>query len=92
MVTKLHYLVDEHGMNLTKALLASIIKYPVSSLEIDPVGPIRAHKMGYLRTPTGRGFSPTTSFGMSSRRGAARETRKKKTPKARAYTGRPSRI
>ena len=48
VVTKLHYLVDEHGMNLTKALLASIIKYPVSSLEIDPVGPIRAHKMGYF--------------------------------------------
>ena len=46
LVSKLHFLVDEHGMNLTKALLATIIKYPVSSLEIDPSGPIRAHKMG----------------------------------------------
>ena len=48
LATKLHYLVDEYGMNLTKALLASIIKYPVSSLEIDPEGPVSAHKMGYF--------------------------------------------
>lgn len=48
LVTKLHYLVDEHGMNLTKALLATIIKYPVSSQEIDKNGPVRAHKMGYF--------------------------------------------
>ncbi|MBR4530320.1 MAG: deoxyguanosinetriphosphate triphosphohydrolase [Lachnospiraceae bacterium] len=48
VVTKLHYLVDEHGMNLTKALLATIIKYPVSSLEIDKHSPdICRHKMGY---------------------------------------------
>ena len=45
---KLHYLVDEHGMNLTKALLASIIKYPVNSLQIRPDGAIREHKMGYF--------------------------------------------
>ncbi len=48
VVSKLHYLVDEHGMNLTKALLATIIKYPVSSLEIDKKNPdICRHKMGY---------------------------------------------
>lgn len=48
VVTKLHYLVDEHGMNLTKALLATIIKYPVSSLEVDKKSPdICCHKMGY---------------------------------------------
>lgn len=48
VVTKLHYLVDEHGMNLTKALLATIIKYPVSSLEIDKnSADICCHKMGY---------------------------------------------
>ena len=35
LVTKLHYLVDERGMNLTYGLLGSILKYPVSSLEID---------------------------------------------------------
>lgn len=49
VVTKLHYLVDEHGMNLTKALLGTIIKYPVSSLEINKSsGNIKTKKMGYF--------------------------------------------
>ena len=49
VVSKLHFLVDEHGMNLTKALLATIIKYPGSSLEIDKKsGNIKTKKMGYL--------------------------------------------
>lgn len=49
VVSKLHFLVDEHGMNLTKALLATIIKYPVSSLDIDKKsGNIKTKKMGYL--------------------------------------------
>lgn len=48
LVTKLHHLVDENGMNLTKALLGTIIKYPVSSLEIDKKsGDIRTKKMGF---------------------------------------------
>lgn len=48
LVTKLHYLVDEHGMNLTKALLGTIIKYPVSSLGINKKsGNIKDKKMGY---------------------------------------------
>lgn len=48
LVTKLHYLVDAHGMNLTQALLGTIIKYPVSSLKIDEEsGDIRTKKMGY---------------------------------------------
>ena len=49
VVTKLHFLVDENGMNLTKALLGTIIKYPVSSLEIknDPKD-IKCKKMGYF--------------------------------------------
>ncbi len=53
VVTKLHFLVDEHGMNLTKALLATIIKYPGSSLEIDydkkdPNRNVIHKKMGYF--------------------------------------------
>ena len=49
VVSKLHFLVDENGMNLTKALLGTIIKYPVSSIEIDKTsGDIRAKKMGYF--------------------------------------------
>ena len=50
VVTKLHYLVDEHGMNLTKALLGTIIKYPIGSTEIKKVpGDIRYKKMGYFQ-------------------------------------------
>ncbi len=49
VVTKLHFLVDEHGMNLTKGLLGTIIKYPGSSLEINPKsGNIKDKKMGYF--------------------------------------------
>lgn len=36
LVSKLHFLVDENGMNLTYALLNTIIKYPVSSTQIRP--------------------------------------------------------
>lgn len=49
LVTRLHYLVDEYGMNLTYALLNTIIKYPVASTEIDPYsGNIKNKKMGYF--------------------------------------------
>ena len=48
LVTKLHYLVDEHGMNLTYALLNTIVKYPVASTGIDKsAGNIKDKKMGY---------------------------------------------
>ncbi len=53
VITKLHFLVDEYGMNLTKALLGTIMKYPGSSLEIaydknDPKRDIKRKKMGYF--------------------------------------------
>lgn len=53
VVSKLHFLVDENGMNLTKALMCTMIKYPGSSLEInydknDPNRDIRHKKMGYF--------------------------------------------
>ena len=49
VVSKLHFLVDENGMNLTKALLSTIIKYPVNSTGIDKnSGNIRTKKMGYF--------------------------------------------
>lgn len=49
VLTKLHCLVDMHnGMNLTYALLNTIIKYPVSSLGINKKsGNIKDKKMGY---------------------------------------------
>ena len=48
LVTKLHFLVDDNGMNLTYALLGTIIKYPVSSLQADGHSTdIKDRKMGY---------------------------------------------
>ena len=48
VVSKLHFLVDENGMNLTFALLNTLIKYPVDSLHIDKKsGDIKTKKMGY---------------------------------------------
>ena len=48
LLAKLHFLVDENGMNLTFALLNTLIKYPVSSIEIDKDSKdIKYHKMGY---------------------------------------------
>lgn len=48
-VTKLHFLVNENGMNLTYALLNTIIKYPVSSEGIcSESGKITEKKMGYF--------------------------------------------
>lgn len=50
LVTKLHYLVDERGMNLTYALLGTMIKYPVSSLEINEESDdIKDKKLGYYQ-------------------------------------------
>ena len=48
-VSKLHFLVNANGMNLTYGLLSTIIKYPVSSLKMHPKsGNIREKKMGYF--------------------------------------------
>lgn len=48
LVSKLHFLVDEYGMNLTYALLNTIMKYPVSSVEVDPFsGDLKEKKIGY---------------------------------------------
>lgn len=54
LVSKLHLLVNEHGMNLTYALLNTSIKYPVSSLEIDESGKtLAAKKMGFFTSEEG---------------------------------------
>ncbi len=48
MKADLYYFVDETGMNLTYALLNTIIKYPVDSLHVDPsAGVIEKKKLGY---------------------------------------------
>lgn len=49
LLTKLHFLVDEHGMNLTLPVLSTLIKYPRRSTEIEPDSPdISKRKMGYF--------------------------------------------
>lgn len=49
LLTRLHFLVDEHGMNLTYGLLHTIVKYPAASTEINPdCGDIRFKKMGFF--------------------------------------------
>ncbi len=48
-VSKLHFLVNENGMNLTYGLLNTIIKYPNNSLEINQKsGNVKDKKMGYF--------------------------------------------
>jgi dGTPase len=47
ILTKLHFIMDENGMNLTNGVLNSIIKYPVSSLEIDEAK-VYSKKNGYF--------------------------------------------
>lgn len=69
LVTKLHYLVDDNGMNLTYALLNTIIKYPVSSLEIHPdTGNIKEKKMGYYYADKGIFEEVTRATGAGERR------------------------
>ncbi len=49
LLSKLHFLVDSNGMNLTFALLNTIIKYPVSSTGINKKSDnIKYKKMGYF--------------------------------------------
>lgn len=35
ILTKLHFVIDRYGMNLTMGVLNSVIKYPISSLELE---------------------------------------------------------
>lgn len=49
VISRLHYLVDEYGMNLTYALMNTVIKYPVPSTEADSgKQDIKYKKMGYF--------------------------------------------
>ena len=49
ILTKLHFVIDRFGMNLTIGVLSSIIKYPISSLEIDK-GQNQNKKIGYYKS------------------------------------------
>ena len=46
ILTKLHFVIDRYGMNLTTGVLSSIIKYPISSLELENSN---LSKIGYYK-------------------------------------------
>lgn len=48
ILTKLHFVIDRFGMNLTLGVLSSIIKYPISSLELDEMQGL-SKKIGYYK-------------------------------------------
>jgi dGTPase len=48
LVTRLHYLDGDDGMNLTNAVLNTILKYPCSSLETKKTDDIKNKKNGYF--------------------------------------------
>lgn len=49
LVSKLHFLVNEYGMNLTLGILSAMMKYPTSSLEVQGQGAdVKRMKMGYF--------------------------------------------
>lgn len=50
IISKLHTVIDTNGMNLTLALLNSIIKYPCCSTEIKSSDSIIHKKMGYFHS------------------------------------------
>lgn len=69
VVTRLHHLVDDNGMNLTKGLLNTIIKYPVSSTEINKnSGDIRTKKMGFFYGDRDVFYDITESTGAGNKR------------------------
>ncbi|MGL4738437.1 MAG: deoxyguanosinetriphosphate triphosphohydrolase [Cellulosilyticaceae bacterium] len=49
ILTKLHFVIDRYGMNLTLGVLSSIIKYPSSSLEVGQGGKL-SKKIGYYKS------------------------------------------
>ena len=52
-MSKLHFLVNEHGMNLTLGVLGAMMKYPTSSLEVQSQGQdVKKKKMGYFYAET----------------------------------------
>lgn len=47
ILTKLHFVIDRYGMNLTTGVLSAIIKYPISSLQIEGS---TLNKIGYYKS------------------------------------------
>ena len=68
-VTKLHFLVNENGMNLTYALLNTIIKYPVPSVNADSNSVnIAYRKPGYFAAEQDLYYKISKEMGTTGRR------------------------
>lgn len=65
LVTKLSYVVDEHGMNLSYPVLASFIKYPCSSSNINK-SKLSTKKMGYFSSEENIFNSICETLGLSN--------------------------
>lgn len=48
LITKLSFITDENGMNLSYPVIATIMKYPTSSTEISKGKDVSRKKMGYM--------------------------------------------
>lgn len=48
LITKLSFITDENGMNLSYPVIATILKYPTKSTEISTNGDVSRKKMGYM--------------------------------------------
>lgn len=69
ILSKSPYLGDVHGLNLTFAVLASIIKYPVSSVNInDSTAKIQYKKMGYYQAEKDLFYDIAEKTGMRGNR------------------------
>lgn len=66
LVTKLHFLIGSNGMNLTKALLGTIIKYPIASTEAGLPGNYK--KSGYFYADRDVFFDIEESLGLNGSR------------------------
>lgn len=71
LVTRLSYVVDENGMNLSYPVMASIIKYPCSSSEIDR-SKLSKKKVGYFVTEKEVFNDIVTSLGLRTSNGVCR--------------------
>lgn len=51
LISKLHYINNDCGMNLTYGLMSAMIKYPTSSVDFDKDSPdIKKRKLGYFKS------------------------------------------
>lgn len=68
LVSKLSNVVDDYGMNLTYPVLATIIKYPCTSTQIDKNKGVEYKKMGYMYSENDLYNHINTELGLGGKR------------------------